>query len=67
MFHDYLIFQCFNVFCQLKIYYVTVCRTTMKEVDVEILKIHPDKVINVGSHRMDAQGNTIYKQVEKKY
>jgi len=37
----------------------------MKEIDAEVLKIHPDKVVNVGNHRMDAQGNTIYKQVEK--
>jgi len=39
----------------------------MKEIDTEVLKIHPDKVVNIGNHRMDAQGNTIYKQVEKKY
>jgi hypothetical protein len=38
----------------------------MNEVDTEVLKTHPDKVVNVGNHRMDAQGNTIYKQVEKK-
>lgn len=43
----------------------TVCRATIKEIDVEILKTHPGQVINIGGHRMDASGNTIYKQVEK--
>ncbi|EZA57730.1 protein seele [Ooceraea biroi] len=40
-----------------------VCRATMKEVDVEVLKDHPDVLVNVGGFRMDAQGNTVYKEV----
>ncbi|XP_012234260.1 protein seele [Linepithema humile] len=40
-----------------------VCRTTMKELEAEVSKANPNKVVEVGSFRMDAKGNTIHKKV----
>lgn len=36
----------------------------MKELEVEVSKTDPNKLVEVGSYRMDANGNTIHKKVE---
>lgn len=35
----------------------------MKEFDDEVLKANPNKLVDVGNFRMDADGNTIHKKV----
>ncbi|KAG5317039.1 CNPY1 protein, partial [Acromyrmex heyeri] len=40
-----------------------VCRAAMNELENEVLKANPNKLVNVGNFRMDADGNTIYKKV----
>ncbi|XP_070150817.1 protein seele [Polyergus mexicanus] len=40
-----------------------VCRAAMKELQVEVSKANPNKLIEVGSYRMDAEGNTKHKMV----
>lgn len=37
----------------------------MKELEAEVSKANPNKVVEVGSFRMDAQGNTVHKKVRK--
>lgn len=37
----------------------------MKELEAEVSKANPNKVVEVGSFRMDAKGNTIHKKVKK--
>lgn len=39
----------------------------MKEFEVEVLKADPNKVVEVGSFRLDATGNAVRKTVKKKY
>jgi len=40
-----------------------VCRATMKEVEAEVLKANPNKLVDVGNSRMDAEGNIIRKKI----
>ncbi|GAB1861958.1 Protein canopy-1-like protein [Camponotus japonicus] len=40
-----------------------VCRATLKELQIEVSKADPNKLIDVGSYRMDAEGNTKHKKV----
>ncbi|XP_071652718.1 protein seele [Temnothorax longispinosus] len=40
-----------------------VCRATMRELEEEVLRANPNKLIDVGNFRMDAQGNTISKKI----
>jgi len=40
-----------------------VCRASMDELENEILKTNPNKLVEVGNFRMDAEGNTIHKKV----
>lgn len=38
----------------------------MKELEAEVSKADPNKLVEVGSYRMDAQGNTIQRKVKRK-
>lgn len=38
---------------------------TMKELEAEVSKTDPNKLVEVGNYRMDAQGNTIHKKVKR--
>lgn len=38
-----------------------VCRATMKELQVEVSKTDPKKLVEIGNYRMDAEGNVIRK------
>ncbi|XP_020282752.1 protein seele [Pseudomyrmex gracilis] len=40
-----------------------VCRTIMKEFEAEVFKANPNKVVEVGSFRLDANGNAMHKTV----
>lgn len=40
-----------------------VCRATMKELEDEVLKANPNKLVDVGNFRMDAEGNTIRRKI----
>ncbi|KAL6257900.1 hypothetical protein P5V15_011499 [Pogonomyrmex californicus] len=40
-----------------------VCRATMNEIEAEVLKANPNKLVDVGNFRMDAEGNTIRKKI----
>ncbi|CAL1673054.1 unnamed protein product [Lasius platythorax] len=40
-----------------------VCRATIKELQAEVSKVNPNKLIEVGRYRMDVEGNTIQKKV----
>lgn len=40
-----------------------VCRATMKELEYEMLKSDPNRLVEVGNYRMDAEGNTIHKKI----
>ncbi|KAL0121200.1 hypothetical protein PUN28_008704 [Cardiocondyla obscurior] len=40
-----------------------VCRETMNELENAVLKANPNKLIDVGNFRMDAEGNTIHKKI----
>ncbi|KAL6430450.1 hypothetical protein ACFW04_007817 [Cataglyphis niger] len=40
-----------------------VCRAIMKELQAEVSKANPNKLVEVGSYRMDAEGNTKRKMV----
>lgn len=40
-----------------------VCRATMTELENEVLKANPNKLVDVGNFRMDAEGNTIRRKI----
>ncbi|XP_011870450.1 PREDICTED: protein canopy homolog 2 [Vollenhovia emeryi] len=40
-----------------------VCRATMDELESEVLRHNPEKLVTVGSFRMDAEGNTVHKKI----
>ncbi|XP_012527843.1 protein seele [Monomorium pharaonis] len=40
-----------------------VCRATIEELENEVLKSNPDKLVDVSNFRMDAEGNTISRKV----
>ncbi|XP_011707651.1 PREDICTED: protein canopy homolog 2-like isoform X1 [Wasmannia auropunctata] len=40
-----------------------VCRATMDELEMEVLKANPNRLVDVGNYRMDAEGNTIRRKV----
>ncbi|OAD58700.1 Protein canopy like protein 2 [Eufriesea mexicana] len=40
-----------------------VCRSTIKEIEVELAKIDPSREIEVGNYRLDAEGNVIHKKI----
>lgn len=42
---------------------LSVCRAIMKELQAEVSKANPNKLVEVGSYRMDAEGNTKRKMV----
>lgn len=37
----------------------------MKELENEVLKANPNKLVHVGNFRMDAEGNTISRKVKR--
>ncbi|XP_072750857.1 protein seele [Anoplolepis gracilipes] len=40
-----------------------VCRATIKELQIELSNVPPDTLVEVGSYRMDAEGNTKHKMI----
>jgi len=48
-----------------KLLYLIVCRAAMNELENEVLKANPNKLVDVGNFRMDADGNTIHKKVKR--
>ncbi|XP_011162472.1 protein seele [Solenopsis invicta] len=40
-----------------------VCRATLEELENDVLKANPNKLVDVGNFRMDAEGNVVRRQV----